>query len=63
MRDSRTGGDHHCGASVHARAGAPWNVSGNGSGAGGGRARAVEISASSGAEDNPDILIPESGPV
>jgi hypothetical protein len=36
MKDSHTWGDRSCGASVHARAGAPWNVSGNGSGAGGG---------------------------
>lgn len=61
MKDSRTWGDRRCGASVHAHAGAPWNVSGNGSGAGGGCARAVDGGASPGAKDNPDILIRGSG--
>jgi len=61
MKDSRTWGDRRCGASVHARAGGPWNVSGNGSGAGGGCARAVDSGASPGAKDNPDILIRCSG--
>ena len=45
MRDSRTGGDRRCGASVPVRAGAPWNVFGNGSGAGAGRAAAAEFGA------------------
>lgn len=61
MRDSPTGGDHRSGASAHAPAGAPWNVSGNGSGAGAGRARAVDLSAGSGATDKPDILMPGCG--
>ena len=42
MKDSRTGGDHHSGASVPAHAGAPWNASGNGSGAGACGATAAE---------------------
>ena len=62
MKDSRTSRDRRSGASVHAHVGAPWSASGNGSSAGGGRARAVDINASSRAEDNPDILTPESGP-
>ena len=45
MRDSRTGGDRRCGASVPVRAGAPWNVFGNGSGAGAGCAAAAEFGA------------------
>jgi hypothetical protein len=58
MRDSRSGGDHPCGASVPARAGAPWNAFGNGSGAGAGCVPAAEVRAGPGASDNPDILIP-----
>jgi hypothetical protein len=34
MKDSRTGRDRRSGTSVHVRAGAPWNASGNESAAG-----------------------------
>lgn len=57
MRDSRTGRDHRCSASVHARAGAPWNAFGNESGAGAGPAPVVDVLPGHAAADNPDILI------
>jgi len=58
MMDSRTSRDHRCSASVPARAGAPWNASGNGSGAGAGPAPAGDLITGPEASDNPDILIP-----